>query len=61
MCVFEMRVSLHVALIYADTVKLKNISCMISTENQCDNFFAPHPALLMKSNLEDTLETLVEL
>ena len=39
------------ALIYADTVKLQNINCIISTENQCDNFFAPRPALLTKSNL----------
>lgn len=43
------------ALIYADTVKLRNINCVISTENRRDNFFAPHPALLTtKSSLGDT-------
>lgn len=34
---------LHVALIYADIVKLRNINHMISAENQCDDFSPPAP------------------
>lgn len=54
--VFRGSTSFHVALIYADTVKLQNTNCIISTENRCDNFSAPHPAVLTESDLQDTLE-----
>lgn len=53
MCGIQDEHSPHVALIYADTIKLKSIDCMISTENRSDSFFAPRPTVLMSSNLED--------
>lgn len=55
MCGIQDERSLHVALIYADTIKLKSIDCMISTENHSDSFFAPRPTVLVNSNLEDAL------
>lgn len=55
MCGIQDEHSLHVALIYADIIKLKSIDGMISTENHSDSFFTPCPTVLVNSNLEDAL------
>lgn len=51
-CTCSGGVSLHMALICADTVKSENMNCILCTANGCDQSSAPHPAPLTKVILQ---------